>query len=212
MPISLVLADDHPIVLDGLRQLFLGEGNFTVLASCADGEQALAAVRAHHPDVLVLDVRLPRKDGLEVLRELAREHLATRVVLLTAMLDESQLLEAVRLGVSGVILKEMSPHLLVKCVQKVHGGGQWLELNAVFRALNNAMKREAGTREVAAALTPRELQVVGMIVKGARNKEVAERLFISEGTVKIHLHNIYEKLTVAGRVELILYAQKRGLL
>jgi len=176
MPISLVLADDHPIVLDGLRQLFLGEGNFTVLASCADGEQALAAVRAHHPDVLVLDVRMPRKDGLEVLRELAREHLATRVVLLTAMLDESQLLEAVRLGVSGVILKEMAPHLLVKCVQKVHGGGQWLELNAVFRALNNAMKREAGTREVAAALTPRELQVVGMIVKGARNKEVAERL------------------------------------
>jgi len=212
MPISLVLADDHPIVLDGLRQLFLGEGNFTVLASCADGEQALAAVRAHRPDVLVLDVRLPRKDGLEVLRELAREHLATRVVLLTAMLDESQLLEAVRLGVSGVILKEMSPHLLVKCVQKVHGGGQWLELNAVFRALNNAMKREAGTREVAAALTPRELQVVGMIVKGARNKEIAERLFITEGTVKIHLHNIYEKLTVAGRVELILYAQKRGLL
>jgi len=212
MPISLVLADDHPIVLDGLRQLFLGEGNFTVLASCADGEQALAAVRAHRPDVLVLDVRLPRKDGLEVLRELAREHLATRVVLLTAMLDESQLLEAVRFGVSGVILKEMSPHLLVKCVQKVHGGGQWLELNAVFRALNNAMKREAGTREVAAALTPRELQVVGMIVKGARNKEIAERLFITEGTVKIHLHNIYEKLTVAGRVELILYAQKRGLL
>ena len=212
MPISLVLADDHPIVLDGLRQLFLGEGNFTVLASCADGEQALAAVRAHRPDVLVLDVRLPRKDGLEVLRELAREHLATRVVLLTAMLDESQLLEAVRLGVSGVILKEMSPHLLVKCVQKDHGGGQWLELNAVFRALNNAMKREAGTREVAAALTPRELQVVGMIVKGARNKEIAERLFITEGTVKIHLHNIYEKLTVAGRVELILYAQKRGLL
>ena len=212
MPISLVLADDHPIVLDGLRQLFLGEGNFTVLASCADGEQALAAVRAHRPDVLVLDVRMPRKDGLEVLRELAREHSATHVVLLTAMLDESQLLEAVRLGVSGVILKEMAPHLLVKCVQKVHGGGQWLELNAVFRALNNAMKREAGTREVAAALTPRELQVVGMIVKGARNKEIAERLFITEGTVKIHLHNIYEKLTVAGRVELILYAQKRGLL
>jgi len=210
MPISLVLADDHPIVLDGLKQLFLGEG-FTVLASCTDGEQALAAVRAHRPDVLVLDLRLPGKDGLEVLREMAGDKLATRVVVLTAMLDEDQLLEAVRLGASGVILKEMSPHLLVKCVQKVHAGGQWLELNAVFRALDKAIKREAGTREAAAALTPRELQVVGMVVKGARNKEVAEKLFISEGTVKIHLHNIYEKLSVAGRVELILYAQKRSL-
>jgi len=211
MPISLVLADDHPIVLDGLKQLFLGEGHFTVLASCTDGEQALAAVRLHHPDVLVLDLRLPRKTGLDVLREMAGDKLATRVVVLTAMLDEDQLLEAVRLGASGVILKEMSPQLLVKCVQKVHAGGQWLELNAVFRALDKAIKREAGTREAAAALTPRELQVVGMVVKGARNKEVAEKLFISEGTVKIHLHNIYEKLSVAGRVELILYAQKRSL-
>jgi len=211
MPISLVLADDHPIVLDGLKQLFLGEGHFTVLASCTDGEQALAAVRLHRPDVLVLDLRLPRKDGLGVLREMAGDKLATRVVVLTAMLDEDQLLEAVRLGASGVILKEMSPQLLVKCVQKVHAGGQWLELNAVFRALDKAIKREAGTREVAAALTPRELEVVGLVVKGARNREIAEKLFISEGTVKIHLHNIYERLGVAGRVEVILYAQKRGL-
>ena len=211
MPISLVLADDHPIVLDGLKQLFLREGGFTVLASCADGEQALAAVRLHHPDVLVLDLRLPRKDGLAVVREMAGEHLATRVVLLTAMLDEDQLLEAVRLGVCGVILKEMPPQLLVKCVQKVHAGGQWLELNAMFRALDKVMKREAGTREVAAVLTPRELEVVGLVVKGVRNKAIAERLFISESTIKIHLHNIYEKLGVAGRVELIVYAQKRGI-
>jgi DNA-binding NarL/FixJ family response regulator len=211
MPISLVLADDHPIVLDGLKQLFLGQGHFTVLASCTDGEQALAAVRAHRPDVLVLDLRLPRKDGLGVLREMAGDKLATRVVVLTAMLDEDQLLEAVRLGASGVILKEMSPDLLVKCVQKVHAGGQWLELNSVFRALDKAIRREAGTREVAAVLTPRELDVVGLVVKGARNKEIAEKLFISEGTVKIHLHNIYERLGVAGRVEVILYAQKRGL-
>ncbi|MCX6545843.1 MAG: response regulator transcription factor [Acidobacteria bacterium] len=211
MPISLVLADSHPIVIEGLRQLFLREDHFAVLAACADGEQALAAVETHHPDVLVMDLQLPRRDGVAVLREIARAHPATRVVLLTAVMDEDQLLEAVRLGVSGIILKEMPTHLLVKCIQKVHAGGQWLELNAVFRALDRAIKREEGTREITAALTPRELEVVRLVVKGAKNKEIAETLFISDGTIKIHLHNVYEKLGVKGRVELILFAQKRGL-
>ena len=211
MPISLVLADSHPILMVGLEQLFLKEEDFAVLASCADGEQALAAVAAHKPDVLVMDLQLPKKDGATLLREMASKHPATRVVLLTAVMDEDQLLEAVRLGVSGIILKEMPSHLLIKCVEKVHAGGQWLELNAVFRALDKAIKREDGTREVTAVLTPRELEVVRLVVKGTKNKEIAEKLFISEGTIKIHLHNIYEKLNVKGRVELILFAQKRGL-
>jgi DNA-binding NarL/FixJ family response regulator len=211
MPISLVLADSHPILIEGLRQVFLKEEDFAVLASCADGEQALAAVGAHHPDVLVMDLRLPGKDGPAVLREMAHAHPATRVVLLTAALDEDQLLEAVRLGVSGIILKEMPAHLLVKCVQKVHAGGQWLELNAVFRALDKVIKRDAGTREVTAALTPRELEIVRMVVKGTPTKEIAEQLFVAEGTIKIHLHNIYEKLGVNGRVQLMVYAQKRSL-
>src|SRR5215218_198733 len=111
--IRLILADDHPIVLDGLVQLFRVEPDFEIVARCRDGEEALREVRVHRPDVLVLDVRMPRLDGLEVLRMVRQEELATRVVLLTAAVEEEQLVEALRLGVGGVVLKEMAPHLLL---------------------------------------------------------------------------------------------------
>jgi DNA-binding NarL/FixJ family response regulator len=210
-PIRLVLADDHPIVLQGLQQLFERQPDMEVLAACADGSGALAVVRDRRPDVLVLDVRMPGMDGLAVLRELARERLATRVVLLTAALDDRQVLEAVRLGVAGVVLKETAPQALVAAVRKVHAGGQAIEQETLGRVLGQVLDREEAGREAAALLTARELEIVRMVATGLRNKQVADRLFISEGTVKIHLHNIYEKLKVDGRVELALYARDKGL-
>lgn len=211
MSIRLVLSDDHPIVLDGLELLFGLEGDFEIVARCRDGFETLEAVREHTPDVLVLDVRLPGKDGLEVLRELRDEEAATRVVLLTAALGERELRDAVRLGAGGVVLKEMAPQLLVEAVRAVHGGGSWLEAGSVGPALRQLAEREAGARQLAEQLTPRELEIVRMVASGLRNKAIGERLFISEGTVKIHLHNIYRKLAVSGRLELAVYAQRRGL-
>ncbi len=211
MPISLVLADDHPIILDGLEMLFRAEQDFQVLARCVNGEETLQAVRQHRPDILILDIRMPGKDGLAVLREVKKDSLPTRAVLLTVGLDEDDLLEAIRLGVRGVVLKEMAPQMLVQCVRKVHAGEQWLEKRSVGRALEKMLLREAGERQVAGVLTPRELEIVRMVATGLRNKEIAESLSISEGTVKIHLHHIYEKLHLASRLELALYAQERGL-
>lgn len=211
MPISLVLADDHPIILDGLEMLFRQEQDFQVLARCVNGEEAIQALRHHRPDILVLDIRMPGKDGLAVLRETKNDRLPTRTVLLTMGLDEDDLLEAIRLGVRGVVLKEMAPQMLVQCVRKVHAGEQWLETRSVSRALEKMLWREAGERQVAGILTPRELEIVRMVAAGLRNKEIADSLFISEGTVKIHLHHIYEKLNLAGRLELVLYAQDKGL-
>lgn len=211
MSIGLVLADDHPLVLDGLANLFSQEEDITVLARCRDGEETLRAVRQHRPDVLILDIRMPGKNGLEVLRELHREGLPTRVVLLTAGLDEDEVLEAVRLGARGVILKEMAPQLLVQCVRKVAAGEQWLEKRSFSRALEKMLRREAGARQVAGVLTPREIEIVRMVASGLRNQQIADKLHISEGTVKIHLHNIYEKLQVDGRVALTLYARDKGL-
>ena len=211
MPISLVLADDHPIILDGLEMLFRAEQDFQVLARCVNGEETIQAVRQHRPDILILDIRMPGKDGLAVLREVKKDSLPTRAVLLTVGLDEDDLLEAIRLGVRGVVLKEMAPQMLVQCVRKVHAGGQWLEKRSVGRALEKMLLREAGERQVAGVLTPRELEIVRMVAAGLRNKEIAESLSISEGTVKIHLHHIYEKLHLGGRLELALYAQERGL-
>jgi DNA-binding NarL/FixJ family response regulator len=211
-PIRLVLADDHPIVLHGLQQLFERQSDMQVVAACADGAGALAVVREARPDVLVLDVRMPGMDGLAVLREVTRAQLPTRVVLLTAALDDRQVLEAVRLGVAGVVLKEMAPQALIASVRKVYAGGQAIEQETLGRALGQILKREAAGREAAALLTARELEIVHMVAQGLRNKQVADRLFISEGTVKIHLHNIYEKLKVDGRVELVLYARDKGLI
>jgi len=211
MAISLVLADDHPIVLDGLENLFRQEADFTVVGRCVNGEEALRAVREYRPDVLILDIRMFRMDGLAVLREMKKEGLSTRVVLLTVALDEDQVVEAIRLGVSGVVLKDMAPRLLVQCVRKVHAGEQWLERQSFGRAMERMLRREAGAREIAGILTPREIEIVRMAATGLRNKQIAEKLFISEGTAKIHLHNIYEKLGLSDRLELARYARDKGL-
>jgi len=211
MPISVVLADDHPLVLEALENVFRLQEDIVVRARCGDGVEALRAVREHRPDVLVLDIRMPGMDGLALIRELKKEKLPTRVVLLTAALDEEEVLAAIRLGVKGVVLKEMAPRLLVQCVRTVHAGGDWLEKQSVRLALDKLLRREAGAREVARILTPREIEIVRMVAGGLRNKEIAAKLHVNEGTVKLHLHHIYTKLGVNSRVALTLYAQDRGL-
>ena len=211
MPIRLVIADDHPIVLQGLQRLFESYQDFEVLRSCEDGEQALAAVRSLRPDILLLDLRMPGSDGLDVLRKISAEKLECRTVLLTAAVSDDQVVEATLLGAMGIVLKESSPEVLIDCVRRVHAGEQCIERETMTRAFGRALRRESATREVAKTVTPRELEIVRMIGQGLRNKAIAERLFISEGTVKIHLHNVYEKLGLTGRLELALYAQQKGL-
>ncbi len=211
MPIRIVIADDHPIVLDGLEQLFRLEEEFEIAARCTNGLQALEAVEEHRPDILILDLRMPLRSGLGVLRELKEKGTETRVVVLTAALDEDEVVDAIRLGVKGVVLKEMAPRLLVQCVRKVHEGGQWLEKDSIGKALEKMLNRPGSAPSGAGSLTPREVDVVRLVAEGMRNKEIADRLQISEGTVKIHLHSIYEKLQIGGRVELSVYARDRGI-
>ena len=208
MSIRLVLADDHPIVLHGLQQLFARQGDFSVLAACPDGASALDAVKAQRPDVLVLDLRMSPRNGLDVLRALAKERLQCRTVLLTAAITDEEVVEAMRLGAMGLVLKEASPDALLDCVRRVHRGEQWIERETVTQAFKAVLKREAAVSHAEATLTPRELEIVRMVAHGLRNKAIAERLSISEGTVKVHLHNIYEKLGVEGRMELLLLAQE----
>ena len=210
MPIRLVLADDHPLILDALEQLFALERDFQVLARCQDGEEALKAIDSYQPDVLILDLRMPRKDGRAVLREMQQAQCPTRVVLLTAAIEESEALEAIRLGVHGVVLKEMATHLLVKCVRRVHAGGQWVERRSASQVLNTLLRHRNGQRDVANILTRREKEIMRLVAQGIRNQSIAEALCISEGTVKIHLHNIYKKLHLDSRMALSLYARDNG--
>lgn len=211
MPIRIVLAEDHPIVLQGLTHLFGRYPEFQVIRGCVTGDEALAAVREAQPDVLVLDNRMPGPSGIDVLRVISQEKLRSRVVIWTAYLDENEVVEAMTLGAKGIVLKESAADTLLECVRNVHQGGVWYDPPTVTRALDRVVRREAGIREVSAVLTPREIQVVGLVAEGLRNREIAERLLISEGTVKIHLHNMYEKLALTGRLELVLYAQEKGL-
>jgi DNA-binding NarL/FixJ family response regulator len=211
VPIRLVLADDHPIVLHGLEQLFARHDDFAVVAACGDGASAIDAVRQHHPDVLVLDLRMAPASGLDVLRSIAREGLSCRAVLLTAAISDAEVVQAMQLGAMGVVMKEASPDSLLDCIRRVHRGEQCVEREIVATAFQTVLTREAAASAAKATLTPRELEIVRMVAHGLRNRAIAERLAISEGTVKVHLHNIYEKLGIDGRLELVLTAQEKGL-
>ena len=211
MPIRVILADDHAIVLSGLQRLFDSHDDFTVVATCRNGAEALAAARTLSADVLVLDLRMPDLTGVGVLRELSRAGVPCRSVLLTAAITDDEVIEAVRLGAQGIVLKESDPETLLECVRKVHLGQQWIDRETMSRAFGRAVQRESAAREAGRILTPRESEIVQMVAQGLRNKAIGERLSISEGTVKIHLHNIYEKVKVNGRLELVLWAQEQGL-
>ena len=211
MAIRVILVDDHPIVLSGLRQLFESSPDFAVVGSCSHGEQALQTLRSQEADVVLLDLRMPGLTGLDVLKKLGESRLSCRPVLLTAAISDEDVIEAMRLGAQGVVLKESSPETLLECVRKVHQGEQWLDRETMSRAFGRVMRKETAARETSRILTPRETEVAQMVAQGLRNKAIAERLSISEGTVKIHLHNIYEKVKVNGRLELVLWVQERGL-
>jgi DNA-binding NarL/FixJ family response regulator len=211
MPITLVIADDHPLILDAMENLFRLEKDLIVVARCLEGDEALKAVRRYKPDILVLDIQMPAKDGLIVLREMRKEKLPTRVVVLTATLNGEGLTEALRLGVRGLVLKELAPKLLVQCIRKVHAGELWLEKRSVTSALEKLLERETARNEATQVLSPREIEIIQQAAAGLRNIEIGKKLFISEGTVKIHLHHIYQKLGIDSRTKLARYAQENGL-
>lgn len=206
--IRVAFIDDHPIVLDGLEQLFRLQPDMTVVAKCRNADDGLRLVRAEQLDVLVLDLLMPGATGLDLLRALAET--PVRVVLLTAVADDEQLLEAIRLGARGVVLKDMAPELLLDAVREVHSGAQWFDRGLGGRALPKLLSRVTRGGD-ALSLSARERDITRLVARGLRNRSIADRLSISEGTVKVHLHKIYEKLDVNSRVELANYARDHGL-
>jgi DNA-binding NarL/FixJ family response regulator len=208
----IVLVDDHPIVLSGLERLFRLQPDMEVVGQSRNADDALRAVRHERPDILVLDLLMPGTHGLDLLRAMHGQYPETRVVLLTAGADDAQLLEAIRLGAQGIVLKEMAPEVLVNAVRAVYQGAQWFEEGLSGRGLRRLLAREAGTENSAQILGLREKEVVRLVADGLRNHEIAHRLSIGEGTVKVHLHNIFKKLDVNSRIQLANYAREHGLL
>lgn len=201
----LIVADDHPLMRDAVAGLFVAP--YEIVERCSDGLQARAAILEHRPDLAVLDVQMPSLTGLDLLREARAEGWATRIILLTAGLEPAPLVEAVKLKVDGLVLKDAGGELLMRCVEAVLAGEQWIDKEA----MKQVMSALAHAPPTPTDLTPRETDVVREVARGQRNKEIARSLGITEGTVKMHLHNLYEKLGVSSRTELALLAKDRGL-
>jgi DNA-binding NarL/FixJ family response regulator len=218
--VRIVIADDHPIVRDGLKKLLLLEDDFEVVGEAGDGREVLERVQALDPDVLLLDLRMPNLDGLAALQVLQQTNKRTRVIMLTASEDKNEFVQAMKLGCSGIVLKQTAPDLIVKSIRKVNSGEIWLDSNttaAVMRQFSTGLEGsgqggQAGAKgRERSPLSTREREIVALVAQGYKNKEMAEKMFISEQTVKNHLHNIFDKLGVSDRLELALYAIHKGL-
>jgi DNA-binding NarL/FixJ family response regulator len=173
MPIRLVVADNHPLALEALEDLLQRATDFQVLARCQSGEETLQAVRQHRPDVLILAIHVPGRGGLRVLREMRQDKLSTQVVLLTASLNEAEVLEAMLLGVGGIVLREMASQQLVGCIRKVYAGDQWLERGTVGRAVETMLRREVAARQRAKDLRQRQMEMVPLAANSLRHKASA---------------------------------------
>src|SRR5215210_1971560 len=202
-----VVADDHPLVLGGLRAVLQAEPGMEIVATAPDGASALAMIRAHEPSIAVLDINMPQLTGLEVLEALEAEGLSTRVVLLTGSASDEQIARAVERGAWGLLLKESAPDTLMACLKTVAGGQRWLPEELVAPAVRRAAERRARDVRLERVLTAREYEIARLIAQGLSNKHISRQLSISEGTVKVHLHRIYEKLGAVNRTSLAMLAR-----
>jgi two-component system, NarL family, nitrate/nitrite response regulator NarL len=200
--LRVILADDHPVFLSGLRALLQTDPTFEVVATCPNGKAALRAILESKPDLAILDISMPGCTGVEVLAELGNRRLSTRVILLTASAGDHEIVEAAARGVHGLMLKDTAADTLLECMRSVSVGRRWLPADLVEAAVRREEGKRARVSQLENALTSREREIVTLVAEGQSNKEIARQLGLTDGTVKIHLHNIYRKLEVGNRTSL----------
>ncbi|GAB3655357.1 transcriptional regulator [Glycomyces tarimensis] len=207
-PIRLLIADDHPVVRDGLRGMFTRDDDIDVVGEAADGREAVDRASALRPDVILMDLRMPGTDGVAAIRELAARAVPSKVLVLTTYDTDSDVVPAIEAGASGYLLKDASPDELRRAIRTAHEGGTVLA-PSVASLLMEQVRRPAAA---AGPLSERELEVLTIVAKGRSNREAAAELFISEATVKTHLLHVYAKLGVNDRASAVAAAYERGLL
>ncbi|WP_225437976.1 response regulator [Candidatus Frankia nodulisporulans] len=205
-PIRLLIVDDHPIVRDGLRGLFTGDPEFTVVAEAADGAEAVRVAGALEVDVILMDLRMPGTGGVEAITELRRQGHPARVLVLTTFDSDRDVLPAIEAGATGYLLKDARRDELLRAVRAAHTGRSVLAPSVAGTLMNRVGTREPG------ALSPRELEVLRLVAAGATNQAAARTLLVSEATIKTHLVHLYGKLGVRDRAAAVAVAYERGIL
>jgi two-component system, NarL family, response regulator LiaR len=200
--ITVLIADDHAVVREGLRVFLALQDEIEVVAEAQDGEEALAAVERLRPDVALMDLVMPRLDGIEAIRRIRERSPSTRVIVLTSFADEDRMLPAVRAGASGYLLKDVQPQELVRAIRTVHGGEALLHPSVVAKLMEEVADQSAPDD----ALTAREQEVLALLARGLANKAIALELGVAEKTVKTHVSNILGKLGLSDRTQAALYA------
>jgi two-component system, NarL family, nitrate/nitrite response regulator NarL len=201
-----LLADDHPFMRAGVEAVLRGS-KFTLVATAANGDDAWAALAEHDPDICIFDIRMPGRSGVELLETMRARGDRRPVVLLTAELEDTALIAAVRAGVNGIVLKDGAEDALLASLEAVAGGRRAVPAELLQRAVELSL--EAPSQDPLSALTPRECQIAEHVGRGLRNKEIAAALGMSEGTVKVYLHAMYQKLGIENRTELALLTHGR---
>ncbi len=210
-PISILIVDDHPVVRQGIRMFLETQADFIIVGEAASGKEALLIVQKYVPDVAIVDMVLPEMDGVEVTRQIRRISPHTQVVVLTSYDEDKYIFPALRAGAISYILKDVAPAELVDIIRKAARGEAVLHPRVALRVIQE-MRRESATPTLFTELTEREMEVLILIAQGLSNAEIAERLVISQKTVKDHVSNILSKLHLADRTQAAVYAWRQGLM
>ncbi|MGH9403401.1 MAG: response regulator [Terriglobia bacterium] len=208
--VNILIVDDHPTFRYGLRKLLESEADFRVAGEAADGAEALRLAQELQPDIVLLDLTLRQRPGLEVLQDLVSLNSPLRTIILTAAIEKAEMAQALQFGARGIVLKESATELIIDSVRSVVKGEYWVgreHVSNLVQLLHRFLPRQgAKNHRENFGLSPRELEVVTAIVAGYSNKEIAQKLSLSEQTVKHHITNIFDKVGVSNRMELTLFA------